>query len=175
MVISGLPGSGKSTVGRALARRLACPLIDKDDLLEALFDARGCDDLDQRALLSAEADEELLRRAAASPRAVLVNWWSRASTIDGLRRLPHVLREVWCECPPDLAVDRWYDRDRHPGHLDRLRAPEVRRVMVAALREAGDAPRGLSEPVLRVDTSGEFDPDGLIVALDLQGQISQTP
>ncbi len=30
----GMPGSGKSTVGRHLARRLACPFVDMDQLLE---------------------------------------------------------------------------------------------------------------------------------------------
>lgn len=32
MLLKGFPGSGKSTLGRALSRRLAWPLIDKDDI-----------------------------------------------------------------------------------------------------------------------------------------------
>lgn len=36
MIVSliGLPGSGKSTVGRQLARRLHCPFVDSDHVLE---------------------------------------------------------------------------------------------------------------------------------------------
>ncbi len=36
MIVSliGLPGSGKSTVGRQLARRLHCPFVDSDQVLE---------------------------------------------------------------------------------------------------------------------------------------------
>lgn len=35
----GLPGSGKSTVGRQLARRLQCPFLDSDHVIE---DRLGC-------------------------------------------------------------------------------------------------------------------------------------
>ncbi len=36
IVLKGLPGCGKSTVGRALSRRLGWPLIDKDDIKDIL-------------------------------------------------------------------------------------------------------------------------------------------
>jgi shikimate kinase len=41
VVLSGLPGSGKSTIGREIAAALSLPLIDKDDILARLFDGRG--------------------------------------------------------------------------------------------------------------------------------------
>lgn len=34
IVLIGLPGSGKSTVGRQLARRLNCPFVDSDHVIE---------------------------------------------------------------------------------------------------------------------------------------------
>ena len=34
MVLVGLPGSGKSTVGRQLARRLSLPFVDSDHAIE---------------------------------------------------------------------------------------------------------------------------------------------
>ena len=36
IVLKGLPGCGKSTIGRALSRRLGWPLIDKDDIKDIL-------------------------------------------------------------------------------------------------------------------------------------------
>ncbi len=36
VVVTGLPASGKSTIARQLCAALALPLLDKDELLEAL-------------------------------------------------------------------------------------------------------------------------------------------
>jgi gluconate kinase len=41
VVISGLPGSGKTTLGRGLASALQLPFIDKDDILNRLFELKG--------------------------------------------------------------------------------------------------------------------------------------
>ena len=40
-MISGLPGSGKTTLARRLAPALKLPLIDKDDILKRLFESIG--------------------------------------------------------------------------------------------------------------------------------------
>ena len=45
IAVTGLPGSGKSTVGRTVARSLDCAYLDKDDFLEQLFDQRGTGDI----------------------------------------------------------------------------------------------------------------------------------
>ena len=39
MVVSGLPGSGKSALATGLSARLGLPVIDKDVVLEALYDS----------------------------------------------------------------------------------------------------------------------------------------
>ena len=39
--MSGLPGSGKTTVAQALAPLLKLPLFDKDAILEQLFETKG--------------------------------------------------------------------------------------------------------------------------------------
>ena len=62
VVISGLPGSGKTTLGRRLASLLNLPLIDKDDILDRLFESKGIGDAAWRRRLSRESDE-ILRRA----------------------------------------------------------------------------------------------------------------
>ena len=51
-VVTGLPASGKSTVGELLSRELGLALIDKDTILEALFDSLGCPDPEARTRLS---------------------------------------------------------------------------------------------------------------------------
>jgi predicted kinase len=41
VLVTGPPAAGKTTVARPLARCLALPLIGKDTIKEALFDAMG--------------------------------------------------------------------------------------------------------------------------------------
>lgn len=47
IVVTGAPGSGKSTVAQPLAARLQLPLIAKDDIKEALWDYLGPGDRDR--------------------------------------------------------------------------------------------------------------------------------
>ena len=122
VVVSGLPASGKTTVGRAISPGLSLPLLDKDDILEALFDSLGCGDRDQRERLSRASDEVLLRLAGTSTAAVLVNWWNHDTAPARLHAISDSLVEVFCDCPVDVAAARFAARDRHPGHLDRIRA-----------------------------------------------------
>jgi AAA domain len=73
VVVSGLAGSGKTTVARQLATRLELPLLDKDVILESLFDSLGVGDERWRARLSRASDEVLFRLADVSRGAVLDN------------------------------------------------------------------------------------------------------
>ena len=42
LLITGLPGSGKTTLGRCLAQRYGVPLLSKDLIKEPLLDVLGC-------------------------------------------------------------------------------------------------------------------------------------
>ena len=55
VVVSGLPGAGKSTIGRVLADQLQVPCLDKDDFLDRLL-KNSSDPQRERATLSRSAD-----------------------------------------------------------------------------------------------------------------------
>lgn len=158
MVVSGLPASGKTTVGRLLGERLAMPVIDKDAILEVLFDSLGCPDRAERTRLSRASDEVLYALAATCPAAILVSWWHRDSAPERLRAIATSIVEVFCECPTDVAAARFASRVRHPGHHDGDRtASDVQ-------RSFDDLPGTAREPlglgtVVRVDTGGTLDAD----------------
>ncbi|MFG1810947.1 AAA family ATPase [Streptomyces sp. NPDC049040] len=68
LVVSGLPGSGKSTLARDLAARLGLAVIDKDVILESLYESLGVGPEPWRHRLSRAADDVLFAQAALTPR-----------------------------------------------------------------------------------------------------------
>lgn len=125
IVITGLPASGKSTVGAAVASALALPMLDKDEILEALFDSLGVGDADWRARLSRAADLVFQQLAMRTKGAVLVSWWQHpqsdvasGTSPSWLHSLPGEIIELHCMCSPQVAAERFFARRRHAGHLD---------------------------------------------------------
>ncbi len=123
--MSGLPASGKSRLGAAIAPMLGLALLDKDAFLEALYERDGIGDAPWRERLSRRSDDLLRSAAMAAEGAVLASFWRHPGRADGggtpsdwLRPLPGTLVEVHCRCPAEVALERFRRRDRHPGHLD---------------------------------------------------------
>lgn len=137
-------------------------LIDKDTILEAMFDILGCNDRDHRYRLSRASDEVLYAVAQASEKAVLVNWWNHDSAPTRLRAISTSLVEVLCDCPVEIAASRFAARRRHPGHLDQLGSAEEHDDGIRRMRETFRGPLGLSEPLVMVDTSRPLDSDDLV-------------
>jgi hypothetical protein len=75
VVVSGLPGSGKTTLARRLSLPLGLPVVDKDDVLERLFMERGIGDASWRRSLSRESDGILERDVTQSSGAIVVSFW----------------------------------------------------------------------------------------------------
>ena len=71
VIVSGFPGSGKTTLSRALATELAWPLLSKDDIKEALFDVLGTGDLAHASKLSRAAHVAMYALARTMPTAIL--------------------------------------------------------------------------------------------------------
>ena len=75
VIVSGLPASGKSTVGHVIANGLGLPLLDKDVVLESLFERIPPTDANGRNDLSRLADELFRAQALVAAGGVLVSWW----------------------------------------------------------------------------------------------------
>ncbi|MFI1337144.1 AAA family ATPase [Streptomyces sp. NPDC020845] len=157
VITSGLPASGKSTISHALGDCLGWPVIGKDAILESLFDSLGTGDPTWRHRLSRAGDDVLFTIAAQAKRAVLDNWWHHDTAPERLRRLNARLIEIFCDCDPALAAERFQRRTRHPGHLDPQLTPEQVAERVATLRATYPGPLRLGGPLLTIDTSQPVD------------------
>jgi cytidylate kinase len=166
VVVSGLPGSGKTTLARKLAPALGLSLLDKDDILEGLFEALGIGDADWRQRLSRASDAIFERLAKSSSGAVLTSFWrhpeisTQSGTPTGwiVSASPRLV-EVYCACEPEIAATRFVNRRRHPGHLDSVKRAEDVLANFRTLAAAG--PLGIGK-FLRVDTTSEIDLDRLV-------------
>jgi len=129
IVVTGLPASGKTTMGRIVADHLGIPFIDKDDFLETLFEQRGIGNNQWRQLMSREADRHFIAAAQAETRAVLIAHWRPpglkaqfGTPTDWLSDHFEKVIELHCRCPVEIAAQRFAQRDRHPGHVDKARS-----------------------------------------------------
>ncbi len=165
VVVSGLPGSGKSFLAGRLAPLLDLPLIDKDDILERLFDIKGVvGDPAWRRALSRESD--VLFRAEAERSkggAILVSFWHLPGMPPDSGTPAHWLPalsagrmvNLCCECPPNIATARFCQRRRHPGHLDSVRTHDEVLKAIQSVAACGSLDVGTR--VVHCDTSLEVD------------------
>jgi len=161
ILVSGLPGSGKSTLAQRLASVLGLPLLDKDTILERLFESVGTGDSAWRRKLSRESDQILQSQVTASLGAVLVSHWhlpgmppNSGTPTSWLLQLSAKVVNVHCECEADLAAERFIRRQRHQGHLDSERSHSEIRATIRAAALLGRLNVG---PRVDVDTSLEPD------------------
>jgi predicted kinase len=162
VVVSGFPGSGKSWLALKLAPLLGLAVIDKDNIMERLFDAKGIGDSAWRRTLSRESDLIFRRESEDSNGALLVSFWHLpgmspdwGTPMDWLVGLSNRIVTLHCECPAEVAAARFSQRTRHPGHLDSARSREE--ILMSIEDLARFRPLEIGERV-SVDTSREVKP-----------------
>lgn len=160
VVVTGVPGAGKTTLGAAVAEALGAPFLSLDTIKETLYssspDGRTPHELRQAA------EARLADELAATTGTVVVDIWIAPErdtdrVVDLLSRGQTSIVELLCRVPAEIAVGRYADRPRSGPHSP---ADD------ATLRRIRDAAAHI-EPLpigrcIEVDTSRPVDVGALI-------------
>ncbi|MGW4533595.1 AAA family ATPase [Nocardia sp. NPDC004340] len=155
VLVNGLPGSGKTTLGAELALNLNASFLSKDIVKEGLAESTG--GAVGGAKLGGIAMDTVWALARESSTDVVIDsWWFRPRDLgfarsgierSGVRRVV----EIWCDVPPEIARARYASRQRAAVHQDLLSLSENWDDWAAKA-----APLGLT-PVIVVDTTRTVD------------------
>jgi hypothetical protein len=162
VVVTGVPGAGKTGLATALAERLGCALVSLDEIKEEL--ALDAEDT-PRDWLRYDAEAELALRVEAFDGEAVVDIWvaPRRDTErvrDLLKRWWDMVVEVRCQVPAVVAVERYAARTRGWPHLP---ADED---TLARIRDAAEHPEPLGAPrTVVVDTTRPVEIGDVVAAV----------
>jgi len=153
VIIAGLPGTGKSTLARALAQRLPCAVLDKDSLRASLFQpayveySQAQDDFCQEVmlqtatyLLSKNADLHILLDGRTFSRR-----YQRDRVIEFCSQLGTTWATLECICSEATALGRILQAMAANNHLAANRTPDL----YSEIRKAWEP---IDQPKLVIDT-----------------------
>jgi predicted kinase len=158
IIVTGLPATGKSTLAARLALALGVPLIAKDPIKEALFDALGTGDAGWSRRLSNASFATMFALAGGCLRA------GHSLVLEGnfrpgeheppiLACAPRAVAQVLCTVPEvrreARLARRARSRTRPPGHLDAVPEPGIPGEVAAA--RSGERFLDLPGPRLEYD------------------------
>ncbi len=162
VVVTGPPAAGKTAIARAVADRLALPLVAKDAFKELLWERLGAEDLEaSRRLGRTSFDLVFLVVGELLQQGLSVVAEGNFSAAEGFDRLPDarvVQLHVTADVDTLLARYRGRTAERHRAHPDPEYEPEI-----AARMWSDDwAPLDIGGELLELDTT-EF-PDLATIA-----------
>jgi predicted kinase len=162
VALSGLPGTGKSTLARALSAELGAPVLDKDAVRAALFGPQGTDysrSQDDRCMAAIYAEaarladgarrEDAARVAAILDGRTFSRHESVAGLLDAARAAGAALLVVECRCADRVAEARLLADAARGTHPAANRGVALHR----ALRAAAEALDEALAPALRAADS----------------------
>jgi len=161
VIVTGLPGTGKTTLGRRLAADLGLSFLYKDGIKETLFDGLGWSDREWSRRLGLASYDLLfyflgVELAAGRSLVVESNFSARydASRFLALKeRHGFEPFQILCHAAGDVVFERFRSRatspDRHPGHVEGANMAEFEPIV----RQGRPDPLAIGGTLVEVDTT----------------------
>lgn len=159
VVLVGMPGSGKSAIGRALAERLSVPVFDCDAEIEAAANATIAEifERDGEAFFR-DREAEVLRRLLAQGPAIVSTGGGAWLQERNRAAIAEAGVSVWLDADLDLLWERVRHKDTRPllrvpdprARLAELYAERVPIYRLAALRVEADPAFSIEDMTARV-------------------------
>jgi len=161
IIISGLPCTGKTTIGRKLSLKYNLPFISKDDVKESLFDSLGWKDREWSRKLGLATYPILYYFIEAQLKAgrsfIIESNFDPRFDNDNFMKLKESYKfdslVIQCRTEGKILLDRFIKRSnsgqRHEGHRDHLNTDEFRDKLLAGDLEVLD----VGGEVINLDTT----------------------
>ncbi len=161
ILVNGIPGTGKTTISRKLAKGLDLPCVGKDDIKEFLFDHIETDTIERAKDVGAVSFEMLyafIQTSLSRGLSIIVECpfyyeFGHGRIAQIVASATAICIEVYCDSDPTIRRQRFRDRQgtpgRHPGHFDQhhINSQETDEEVAAKY-----APLAVG-PVIRLDTT----------------------
>jgi adenylate kinase family enzyme len=177
IIITGLAGTGKTTLAEKLAKEFNLPFVYKDYFKELIFDGLGWQDREwSKKVGNVSYDllyffvESLLK--TKKPFIVETNFRPKSATekfLDLKKKYDFTPIQIRCITDGKILLDRFTKRanspDRHPGHIDSENLEEFTPTLLQGKIEALD----IGGELFDIDTTDfdKVDYDGLVKAISL--------
>lgn len=161
IIISGLPCTGKTTLGKQLAQEFSLPFIGRDGIKELLFDSLGWKDREWSKKLGSTSYSLLYHFARAllvADRSFILesNFKTEFDTDKFLKlskRCSFEPLQILCQTDSEVLFQRFKQRseseERHPGHVDRLNYEEFKSTLLKGKYE----PLKIGGEIFTIDTT----------------------
>ena len=138
IIITGHPGSGKTSIAKRLSDHYRIPFISKDALKERMFDALGSRDKGWSLKVSAASHrimDDMTSQILKSGSSVIVESNFKADIdSDRFRRIIETYHvpciQILCTAKGEILFERWTSRinegERHEGHVEEVSLDQIR-------------------------------------------------